>query len=95
MKEKMQKTRAKTASYKTREFRALEVKIDKNELREEEQFRTTPSSYFQEMKEHIKALRKRFGADTVNRALNFESGDASSTNTSTVDTSKFVENESG
>ena len=46
MKEKMQKTRAKTASYKTREFRALEVKIDKNELREEEQFRTTPSSYF-------------------------------------------------
>ncbi|CAG5108014.1 Oidioi.mRNA.OKI2018_I69.chr1.g3597.t1.cds [Oikopleura dioica] len=47
-----------------------------------------------EMKEHIKALRKRFGADTVNRALNFESGDASSTNTSTVDTSNLVEIES-
>lgn len=30
-----------------------------------------------EMKEHIKALRKRFGPDTVNRALNFESGDGS------------------
>jgi hypothetical protein len=29
------------------------------------------------MKEHIKALRKRFGPDTVNRALNFESGDGS------------------
>jgi len=31
-----------------------------------------------EMKEHIKALRKRFGPDTVNRALHFESGDGSS-----------------